>query len=133
MLAGTGVWKISSVANGFSSIKIDYSDYPKRLISKINELCFLIKISLYSGNLLKKQQHKLHLSRLFCCNHTCIGVNICSVTSASCYIMSVSCYMTLASRYHLRYQSRSSMYICGLIPQNFAELAEAVPIDMKYE
>ena len=26
LLAGTGVWKISSVACGFSSIKIDYSD-----------------------------------------------------------------------------------------------------------
>ena len=27
-----------------------------------------------------------------------------------------------------RYQSRSSMYIHGLIPLNFTELAEAVPI-----
>ena len=27
LLAGTGVWKISSVACGFSSIKIDYYDY----------------------------------------------------------------------------------------------------------
>ena len=44
-----------------------------------------------------------------------------SVTSASRYIMS-------APRYHPRYQSRSSMYIRGLIPVNFAELAEAVPI-----
>ena len=26
LLAGTGVWKISSVTCGFSSIKIDYSD-----------------------------------------------------------------------------------------------------------
>ena len=34
-----------------------------------------------------------------------------------------------ASRYHPRYQSRSSMYTHGLIPRNFAELAEAVPID----
>ena len=38
-------------------------------------------------------------------------------------------YLTSASRYHPRYQSRSSMYIRGQIPQNFAELAEAVPID----
>ena len=45
-----------------------------------------------------------------------------SVTSASRYI-------TSASRYHPRYQSRSSMYIRGLIPRNFAELAEAVPIE----
>ena len=44
-----------------------------------------------------------------------------SVTSASHYIMS-------ASHYHPRYQSRSLMYIHGLIPRNFAVLAEAVPI-----
>ena len=30
--------KISSVACGFSSIKIDYFDYPKSLISRINEV-----------------------------------------------------------------------------------------------
>ena len=115
-VAGSGLWKISSVACGFISIKIDYSDYPKSLISRINR---------YSDILLKKKNthtHKLHLSRLFCCNHTCYCVNMVSVTSASRYI-------TSASRYHLRYQSKSSMYIHGLIPRNFAELAEAVPID----
>ena len=37
-------------------------------------------------------------------------------------------YITSASRYHPHYQSRSSMYIRALIPRNFAELAEAVPI-----
>ena len=37
-IAGTGVWKISSVACGFSSTKIDYSDYPKSLISRIYEV-----------------------------------------------------------------------------------------------
>ena len=104
MLAGTGVWKISYVARGFSSIKIDYSDYQQ--------------------NKLKK--HELHLSRLFCCNHTCNNcVNMVSVTSASRYI-------TSALRYHLRNQSKSSIYIRGLIPRNFAELAEAVPIDILY-
>ena len=36
--AGTDVWKISFVACGFSSIEIDYSDYPKSLISRINEV-----------------------------------------------------------------------------------------------
>ena len=42
-----GVWKISSVPCGFSSIKIDYSDYPKSLISRINESnVFFNKISL---------------------------------------------------------------------------------------
>ena len=46
-LAGIGVWKIISVACGFSSIYIDYSDYPKSLISKINEIyVFFNKISL---------------------------------------------------------------------------------------
>ena len=73
----------------------------------------------FSDILLKK--HKLHLSRLFCCNHTCYCVNMVSVTSVSRYITSLS-------RYHPRYQSRSSMYIRGLIPQNFAELAKLVPI-----
>ena len=43
------------------------------------------------------------------------------MTSASRYIMS-------ASHYRPRYQSRSSMYIRGLIPRNFAELTESVPI-----
>ena len=49
-----------------------------------------------------------------------------SVTSASRNI-------TSASRYHLRYQStcRSLMYICGPIPRNFAESAEAVLIVFK--
>ena len=109
MLARTGVWNNSSVACGFSSNKIDYSDYPKSLISKIK----------YRDILLKKP--KLHLSSSFCCNHTCYCINMVSVTSASHYIMT-------ASRYHPIYQSRSSMYISGLIPRNFAELAEAVPI-----
>ena len=49
----------------------------------------------YIDILLKK--HKLHLNRLFCCNHTCYCVNMVSVTSASRYIRS-------ASRYHPRYQ-----------------------------
>ena len=39
-------------------------------------------------------------------------------------------YITSKSRYHPLYQSRSAMYIRGLIPQNFAEFAEAVPIKM---
>ena len=37
----------SSVAYGFSSIKIDYSGYPKSLISRINEVyVFFNKLSL---------------------------------------------------------------------------------------
>ena len=44
-------------------------------------------------------------------------------------VKSASSYITSASRYHPRYQGRSLMYIRGLIPRNFAELTEAVPID----
>ena len=66
------------------------------------------------------------LSRLFCCNHTCYCVNMVSVTS-------VSCYITSASRYHPGYQSRSLMYIRGLIPWNIAELAEAVSIAAMFD
>ena len=51
-----------------------------------------------------------------------------SVTLASRYIPSALCYLS-------RYQSRSSMFICGRIPRNFAELTEAVPIPivLKYQ
>ena len=48
-----------------------------------------------------------------------------SMTTASRYI-------TSASRYKPRYQSNFSMYLRGLIPWNFAELAEAVPIEIFY-
>ena len=44
------------------------------------------------------------------------------------FVTSASHYLMPASRHHPRYQSKSSMYIRGLIPRNFAELAEAVPI-----
>ena len=71
----------------------------------------------YSDILLKKT------STLLCCDHTCYCVNMVSVTSAARYITSASHNM-----YHPRYQSRSSMYIFGLIPQKFAKLAEAVLI-----
>ena len=57
---------------------------------------------------------------------TCYCLNMVSVTSASRYI-------TPASRYQSRYQSRSSMYISGLIPRNFAEFAETVPIGTTLE
>ena len=52
LVAGTGVWKISSVACGFSLIKIDYSVYLKSLISRLNEVyvfVFSIKYR-YSDN-----------------------------------------------------------------------------------
>ena len=38
--ARNGAVKISSVACGFSLVKIDYSDYPKSFISRINEVDF---------------------------------------------------------------------------------------------
>ena len=42
--SGTGVWKISSAACGFSPIKIHFSDYPKSLTSSISEVyVFFIK------------------------------------------------------------------------------------------
>ena len=47
------------------------------------------KFVCYSDILLKK--HKLHLSHLFYCNHTCCCINMVSVTSASRYIM--QCYV----------------------------------------
>ena len=98
LLAGTGVWKISYVTSEFSFNNIDYSDYPKSLISRINEVyVFFNKISV-SQYFIKK--HKLHLNCLFCCNDTCYCVNMVSVTSASRYI-------TSTSGYHPRYQNRS--------------------------
>ena len=101
---------------------IDYSDYSISLISRINEVMFFSIKYCYTDILLKKL--KLHLSHLFCCSHACYFVNMVSATS-------VSRYITPASRYHPRYQSRSSMYIRGLIPQNLAELAKAVPIEKR--
>ena len=89
-------------------------------------MCFFSIKYRYSDILLTPPPPKLHLSRLFCCNHTCYCVKLVSVTSASRYI-------TPEARYHPRYQSGSSMYIRGLIPRNFADLAEPVPIECQYE
>ena len=124
LLAGTGICKISSVACEFSSIIIDYSDYPKSLISRKIKFIFLFN-KYIERYFIEKKTHKLHLSHLLCCNYTCYCVNMVSVTSASRYIMS-------ASRFHPRYQSRSSMYIRGLSPPYFAELAEAVLFALKH-
>ena len=44
LLAGTGIRKISSVACGFSPVKIRFSDYPKSLISRINEVYVFFNI-----------------------------------------------------------------------------------------
>ena len=58
-------------------------------------------------------------NHLFRCNQTGYYIGMVSVMSESQYITSAS-----------RYQSRSSMYIRGLIPLNSMELAKAVPIDV---
>ena len=83
--------EISSVACGFSSIKIDYYDYQKSLISRINEVYvffnkFIAKAKFYWKNI------NFIYNRLFCCNHTCYCVNMISVTLTSHYIMSASLY-----------------------------------------
>ena len=49
LLVGTGIWKISSVACGFSSVKSDYSDYPKSLISGKKTFMFFSIKNRYSN------------------------------------------------------------------------------------
>ena len=95
----------------FSSFKIDYTDYQKSLICRINEV-YVISIKYRYCDILLKKNINFIYNRLFCCNHTCDCVNMVPVTSSSRYI-------TSASHYHTRYQSRSSMYIRGLIPRNW--------------
>ena len=117
MLARTGVGKISSVTCGFSPFKIHFTDYPKTLISRIkyrSVYIFSIKYR-YSDILLKN--HKVHLKPFVLLQSDLLCVDMVSVTSASRYLASVSSY-----------QSRSTMYIRGLILWNSMELAEAVPI-----
>ena len=72
----------------------------------------------YSNSLLKT--HKLHLLFLVLLLSHLLCVGMVSLTSASRYATSVS-----------RFQSRSSMYIRGLIPRISTELAKAVPIGGK--
>ena len=86
--ARTGVRKISTVACGFSPIKIHYSDYQKCFINRINY------VYVYFNKILL--QCLLWNVVTICfdrCNHTCYCVGMVSVTSAS------------------RYQSRPSLYI----------------------
>ena len=118
MLARTSVRKISSVACGFSSVKIQYSD------KRINAVyIFSIRYS-YSDILLEKHIYFIYgilwivVTACFAAIELTIDcICMVSVTSASCYVTPTS-----------RYQSRPSMYIRGLISQNSMELAEAVPI-----
>ena len=91
-LAELAYRNLSSVACEFSSIKIDNSDYPKSLISRINEVYEFLNKNFAINPINFIYNH------LICCNHTCYCVNMVSVMSASRYI-------TSASRYHPRYQS----------------------------
>ena len=72
--------KISSVACGFSPVKIDYSDNPKNFISKINEVYFFpIK---YSYSIFFFTTFIVECcNRLFCCNQTGYCASMVSVTS----------------------------------------------------
>ena len=88
LLAGTRVRKYSTVACGSSLIKINYFDYPKCFINRINKVMIFWK----------------SINFIFC-NDTCYSVGMVSVMSASRYVTSAS------------HQSRSSMYIRGLIPR----------------
>ena len=81
LLAGTGVWKISSVAWAFSSIKIDYSDYPKSLISRINDIHGFFSIKYRNSDiLLKTHKHNLTAcllqSNLLLCEHSFCDVSV---------------------------------------------------------
>ena len=64
-------------------------------------------------DILLKKYINIIYNRLLCRNHTCHCVGMVSVTSASRYVTSAS-----------RYQSRFSIDIRGLIPQNSMELAD---------
>ena len=74
LLASTGVWKFSSVACGFTSYlknRLLYSDYPKSLISRINEDMFFNKIWLKryfieNINFILLQSHLLLCLHGFC-------------------------------------------------------------------
>ena len=74
--------KISSVACGFSSVKIDYSDY-QNVISRINEVYFF-SINRYSIFSLTTFIVEC-CNHLFRCNQTCYCAGMVSVTSASRY------------------------------------------------
>ena len=79
----------------------------------------------YSDILLKKTYKTSFITIFLLLSHLFLYcIDMVFVTSASCYLMSASCY-------HPHYRSKSSMYIRGLIPWNFAEWAEAVPIGIR--
>ena len=90
MLAEISVRKIRSVACGFI-----FSDYPKCLISRINEICvFFIKIS-QLRYFIEKNIHFIY-NLLFCCNHTCYCVGMVAAMSAPRYVRSASRYKSIS-------------------------------------
>ena len=91
-----------SVACVFSPVKIQFSDYTKCLISRIKEVYVFFNIPI--AFLIEKTTTQTSI--IFICFCYCFGMV--SVMSVSRYVMSVSLY-----------QSRSLMYIRGLIPQNW--------------
>ena len=58
LLATIGVWKINSVACGFSPSKIDYSDYLKSLSSIGAGLAFLTSLPVTSGPRWRPPRHQ---------------------------------------------------------------------------
>ena len=109
------------------SIKIGYSDYPKSLISRINEVyLFFNKLSLYSDILLNK------INSIYNCNHTCnISVNIASVLLASRYITSAS-FINLDARctpvvwFHGISQIWPRQFRMGLLRENPCEMTKSL-------
>ena len=87
-LARTGIRKISSVACEFCPVKINFSDYQKSFVSRINEFTYFSIRYRYSDILLKNIN--FIYNRLLCCNHTFYCVGMVSVTSASRYVTSTS-------------------------------------------
>ena len=95
LLAGTGVWKISSVACWFFLLNLTILIIRKSLISGINEVCCnhtcycvnMVSVTLASRYIKidYSDYPKSLISRVIevCCNYTCYCVNMVSVTSAS--------------------------------------------------
>ena len=81
---------------------------------------FLKKLSI-KYRYLKEQNINFIYNRLFCCHHSYYCVGMVSVMSASRYVTSAS-----------RYQSKSSMFIRGLIPRNWPRQFR-LQVDIQYE
>ena len=75
----SAVRKMSSVACGFSSIKSHFSDYPKSLIIRRDEVYLFFNKNIA---ILMKKNSTSFLTVLFCCNHTYYCIGMVSVTSS---------------------------------------------------